>query len=249
MRTPGHDFELAGGLPARRGRRHAPASSRPSAYCAADATPDGSYNVVTVADAPVAATLPALDRNFLTTSACGLCGKASLDALRDPARRCRRHASRSPPRCSYGLPDGCGRRRGLRHDGRAARGRAVRPDGRLIGAPGGRRPAQRGRQAGRLGAAGGPAAAGRARAAWSAGGPASRSCRRRWPGARSRGGGVGAVLAGGRAGRGARHDARRVPARGALQRVHGTGADICGMKRSVLLLVGTEQPVPTRSPR
>ncbi|MBS1695976.1 MAG: formate dehydrogenase accessory sulfurtransferase FdhD [Actinobacteria bacterium] len=87
MRTPGHDFDLAAGFlvsegVVRRGREVAGIR-----YCAG-ATDDGAntYNVVDVvlaADVPPPD--PSLERNFYTTSSCGLCGKASLDAVRTTA--------------------------------------------------------------------------------------------------------------------------------------------------------------------
>ncbi|MGJ5755993.1 FdhD protein [Streptomyces puniciscabiei] len=84
MRTPGDDFDLAAGFLAGEGVVHAAADVTAIRYCAG-ATADGgnTYNVVDVALAPgVALPDASLERNFYTTSACGLCGKASLDAVR-----------------------------------------------------------------------------------------------------------------------------------------------------------------------
>lgn len=84
MRTPGADFELAAGFLYSEGVLGDRDALRQITYCT-DPTLDVEqrYNVVTVELA--AAELPdlaALDRHFTTTSACGVCGKASLDALR-----------------------------------------------------------------------------------------------------------------------------------------------------------------------
>lgn len=84
MRTPGSDFDLAVGFLVSEGVIHGPDDVLGIRYCAG-ATADGgnTYNVVDVALAPGVA-LPdvSLERNFYTTSSCGLCGKASLDAVR-----------------------------------------------------------------------------------------------------------------------------------------------------------------------
>ncbi len=84
MRTPGDDFDLAVGFLVSEGVVRAADDVVTARYCAGT-TDDGSntYNVVDVALDP---SLPPLDvsleRNFYTTSSCGLCGKASLDAVR-----------------------------------------------------------------------------------------------------------------------------------------------------------------------
>ena len=87
MRTPGDDFDLAAGFLVSEGVVHAADDVTAIRYCAG-ATADGgnTYNVVDVALAPgVAAPDASLERNFYTTSSCGLCGKASLDAVRTSA--------------------------------------------------------------------------------------------------------------------------------------------------------------------
>ncbi|MBD0711552.1 MULTISPECIES: formate dehydrogenase accessory sulfurtransferase FdhD [unclassified Streptomyces] len=87
MRTPGDDFDLAVGFLVSEGVVHRAADVAGIRYCAG-ATADGgnTYNVVDVALAPgVAAPDASLERNFYTTSSCGLCGKASLDAVRTTA--------------------------------------------------------------------------------------------------------------------------------------------------------------------
>lgn len=83
MRTPGADFELAAGFLFSEGlidRGDAIARIR---YCT-DAPQQ--YNVVSVYLAPGADFDPALlSRNFYTTSSCGVCGKASIEAVAGPA--------------------------------------------------------------------------------------------------------------------------------------------------------------------
>ncbi|PWI12215.1 formate dehydrogenase accessory sulfurtransferase FdhD [Streptomyces sp. NWU339] len=88
MRTPGDDFALAVGFLVSEGVLAAGSDLRNVVYCAG-ATVDGSntYNVVDVQTAPgVAIPDITLERNVYTTSSCGLCGKASLDAVRTTTR-------------------------------------------------------------------------------------------------------------------------------------------------------------------
>ncbi|MEV6700864.1 formate dehydrogenase accessory sulfurtransferase FdhD [Streptomyces sp. NPDC051453] len=88
MRTPGDDFALAAGFLVSEGVLGATEELQSIVYCAG-ATPDGSntYNVVDVRTAP-GVVIPdiTLERNVYTTSSCGLCGKASLDAVRTTTR-------------------------------------------------------------------------------------------------------------------------------------------------------------------
>ncbi|MFE5736581.1 formate dehydrogenase accessory sulfurtransferase FdhD [Streptomyces celluloflavus] len=88
MRTPGDDFALAAGFLVSEGVLGSADELANIVYCAG-ATEDGSntYNVVDVRLAP-GVPLPdiTLERNVYTTSSCGLCGKASLDAVRTTAR-------------------------------------------------------------------------------------------------------------------------------------------------------------------
>ncbi|MFG2881205.1 formate dehydrogenase accessory sulfurtransferase FdhD [Streptomyces sp. NPDC048297] len=87
MRTPGDDFDLAAGFLVSEGVVHRATDVAGIRYCAG-ATADGgnTYNVVDVVLGPgVEAPDASLERNFYTTSSCGLCGKASLDAVRTTA--------------------------------------------------------------------------------------------------------------------------------------------------------------------
>ncbi len=84
MRTPGDDFDLAVGFLAGEGVVHAAQDVVSARYCAG-ATADGTntYNVVDVVLAPhVPPPSLSLERSTYTTSSCGVCGKASLDAVR-----------------------------------------------------------------------------------------------------------------------------------------------------------------------
>lgn len=87
MRTPGHDFDLAAGFLVSEGAVCTP-DQVAGIRCCAGATADGgnTFNVVDVALAPgVPAPDASLARNFYTMSSCGLCGKASLEAVRTSA--------------------------------------------------------------------------------------------------------------------------------------------------------------------
>jgi len=86
MRTPGADFELAVGFLYGEGILGGAEDVSAVRYCV-DAA-EQQYNVVTVDLAPgVPSPDPALSRNVLTTSACGVCGTASLQALHDQGFR------------------------------------------------------------------------------------------------------------------------------------------------------------------
>jgi FdhD protein len=88
MRTPGDDFDLARGFLVSEGVVSAASDVAGIRYCAG-ATSDGAntYNVLDVLLGDgVAAPHPSIERNFFTTSSCGVCGKASLDAVRTVSR-------------------------------------------------------------------------------------------------------------------------------------------------------------------
>src|SRR5450631_3454317 len=84
MRTPGHDFDLAAGFLVSEGVITRGEHFSTARYCAG-VNDDGqnTYNILDVTLAPgVAPPDPSLERSFYTTSSCGLCGKASIDAVR-----------------------------------------------------------------------------------------------------------------------------------------------------------------------
>ncbi|MBD5635101.1 MAG: formate dehydrogenase accessory sulfurtransferase FdhD, partial [Candidatus Eremiobacteraeota bacterium] len=84
MRTPGNDFELAAGFLHNEGILAGYDSLLGISFCIdRDVDAEQRYNIVNVDLA--ASELPplqTLDRHFTTTSACGVCGKANLEALR-----------------------------------------------------------------------------------------------------------------------------------------------------------------------
>jgi len=84
MRTPGHDVELALGFLISEGIIRSGEDVQAGRYCAG-ATEDGvnTYNVLDISLAEgVPAPDPSLARAFYTSSSCGLCGRASIDAVR-----------------------------------------------------------------------------------------------------------------------------------------------------------------------
>ncbi len=90
MRTPGSDFELAAGFLHTEGLIAATGDVAGVRYCDVPRA-EQQYNVVTVAlNRPYDAAL--LQRNFYTTSSCGVCGKASLDSDLGALRSGRRGA-------------------------------------------------------------------------------------------------------------------------------------------------------------
>jgi FdhD protein len=81
MRTPGHDVELAIGYCLTEGLVAAPEQIAAVRYCAPDGQPQ-EFNVLTVDLRPgVPVPDPSLDRLAVTSSSCGVCGKASIDAV------------------------------------------------------------------------------------------------------------------------------------------------------------------------
>ena len=81
MRTPGADFELAAGFLYGEGIISSPEDIRRISYCV-DVDAEQQYNIVNVELRGGRSYDPRpLERHFYTTSACGVCGKASLEQL------------------------------------------------------------------------------------------------------------------------------------------------------------------------
>jgi FdhD protein len=80
MRTPGNDFELAAGFILTEGLIENPDGIKAMRYCLGDPQ---QYNVLDIELADGIEQMgPSTARNFYTSSSCGLCGKASIDAVR-----------------------------------------------------------------------------------------------------------------------------------------------------------------------
>ena len=83
MRTPGHDDELAVGFLFSEGILTAPGQVRNISHWGRPPPGKAERNVAVVELAPdVDIDLERLERHFYTTSSCGVCGKTSIDALR-----------------------------------------------------------------------------------------------------------------------------------------------------------------------
>lgn len=86
MRTPGNDVELAAGFLVSEGVISRGDEFASAIHCGGPGTSgpgsENTYNVLDLTLAPgVAAPSPDIARAFYTTSSCGLCGKASIDAV------------------------------------------------------------------------------------------------------------------------------------------------------------------------
>jgi len=88
MRTPGADFELAAGFLFSEGVITAKQQMTSITYCVdRDLDEEQRYNVVNVRlRSESLPDLPSLERHFTVNSACGVCGKAHLDAITQVAQ-------------------------------------------------------------------------------------------------------------------------------------------------------------------
>ena len=109
MRTPGADFELAAGFLSSEGVIAEARDIRRISYCVENADEQQRFDVVTVELARhVRVDLAPLERHFSLTSACGVCGKASLDALPRAGSRPLPPGPEIPFSTLCGLPDRLG---------------------------------------------------------------------------------------------------------------------------------------------
>ena len=85
MRTPGEDLELAAGFLVSEGVIRSPADIAEIKLCdgtaCGHAAHNGMGNIADVTLAPGVIVTPGARRNFLTTSACGICGKTSIEDI------------------------------------------------------------------------------------------------------------------------------------------------------------------------
>jgi FdhD protein len=86
MRTPGSDFELAAGFLFGEGIVEHGSWIRRVSYCVGGEVRKQNYNAVRVDLAPgIPFDAGRFRRNFYSTSSCGVCGKASIEAVLGPA--------------------------------------------------------------------------------------------------------------------------------------------------------------------
>jgi FdhD protein len=106
MRTPGNDFELAAGFLIGEGVVRDRDDVREIGYCVDRAlSEEQRYNVVTVELAAASLPeLPNLERHFTTNAACGVCGRAQLDALRETGVLAIDDSVTVAPQLIYDLP-------------------------------------------------------------------------------------------------------------------------------------------------
>ena len=115
MRTPGADFELAAGFLYSEGILRGPDDVSRIAYCTEpELEPEQRFNVVTVDLAPALGEPElGLERNFFTSSACGVCGKASIDSLHRRGLVPVHSGSQVRLNVLFGLPDALSARQGI----------------------------------------------------------------------------------------------------------------------------------------
>jgi FdhD protein len=83
MRTPGNDFDLALGFLFTEGIVHSNESVLSVKYCLDHGKEESKNNIVRVELRPeIIPDLNLSERNFYTTSSCGICGKASIDSIK-----------------------------------------------------------------------------------------------------------------------------------------------------------------------
>jgi len=88
MRTPGNDFELAAGFLLTEGIIESIKQIYKIQYCTEANTVENLENIVRVELTPeIEIDFGKLQRNFFTTSSCGICGKESIEAIKTVCRQ------------------------------------------------------------------------------------------------------------------------------------------------------------------
>jgi FdhD protein len=115
MRTPGNDFELAAGFLHGEGVLENRDALSHISYCVdRDIDPAQQYNIVNVTLRNGAMPdLAPLERHFSITSACGVCGKASLESLQIRGVPAIPPGPEVPVEVLYGLPESLRREQGI----------------------------------------------------------------------------------------------------------------------------------------
>jgi FdhD protein len=104
LRTPGHDLELAAGFLFTEGLIGSMREVASLEHASDDAQPGANCVRVRLASG-VTPDLEGTRRNFLAVSSCGLCGKASIEALRVRGLVPPNPEFRVEPEMLYGMPD------------------------------------------------------------------------------------------------------------------------------------------------
>ena len=107
MRTPGNDLELATGFLFTEGMIHSAADIQSISHCNDIICLDPENIVEVVFDENASFDWKNLERHFYATSSCGVCGKASIDAIKTSNKHLRSEKKdwRVSPELIYSLPD------------------------------------------------------------------------------------------------------------------------------------------------
>jgi len=135
MRTPGHDFELVTGFLYGEGLIHQASDITTIRYCTEPQSPEEEENVVLVHLRPdLEVNIGAASRKFMTSAACGVCGKSAIEVLQ-------KHGCSTlpdspwhvPPTTLYGLGDTLRQQQTLfKHTGGIHAAALFTPSGQLV---------------------------------------------------------------------------------------------------------------------
>ena len=133
MRTPGHDIELVHGLLHAEGIIAGRTDVIAARYCSGvDSSGQNTYNVLEVTLADPAAAPSVTARAFVTSSACGVCGTSSIEALQQVSRYRLTQDVLLDPRIISGLPEELRlQQQAFRRTGGLHAAALVAPDGRV----------------------------------------------------------------------------------------------------------------------